>query len=63
MARAFAEQGKAVLVYSTEIPELTGLCDRVYSMYAGRINFEHIGPEINEEEIMASALGHSAAVA
>lgn len=63
MARSFAEQGKAVLVYSTEIPELTGLCDRVYSMYAGRINFEHIGPEINEEEIMASALGHSAAVA
>ena len=63
MARAFAEQGKAVLVYSTEIPELTGLCDRVYSMYAGRINQEHIGPDLDEEAIMASALGHSTAVA
>jgi ribose transport system ATP-binding protein len=63
MARAFADQGKAVLVYSTEIPELTGLCDRVYSMYAGRINQEHIGPDIDEEAIMASALGHSKAAA
>jgi len=35
MTREFAASGHAVLVYSTEIPELVGLCDRVCSLYGG----------------------------
>ena len=32
-----ADAGKAVLVISSELPELLGICDRVYAMSAGRI--------------------------
>ncbi|MGX9901422.1 hypothetical protein ACW0JT_18830 [Arthrobacter sp. SA17] len=37
MTRKYAEDGGAVLMYSTEIPELVGLCDRVYSIYNGKV--------------------------
>ncbi|MDR3361018.1 MAG: sugar ABC transporter ATP-binding protein [Bifidobacteriaceae bacterium] len=32
-----ADQGKAVLVISSELPELIGLCDRIYTLSEGRI--------------------------
>src|SRR5690606_407912 len=32
-----AEQGKAVIVISSELPELLGICDRVFAMSQGRI--------------------------
>ncbi|WP_019146849.1 multiple monosaccharide ABC transporter ATP-binding protein [Timonella senegalensis] len=34
---ALADQGKAVLVISSELPELLGICDRIYTLSAGRI--------------------------
>jgi putative multiple sugar transport system ATP-binding protein len=32
-----ADAGKAVLVISSELPELLGICDRIYTLSAGRI--------------------------
>jgi putative multiple sugar transport system ATP-binding protein len=32
-----ADQGKAVLVISSELPELLGICDRIYALSAGRV--------------------------
>src|SRR5690606_36640670 len=32
-----ADQGRAVLSISSELPELFGICDRVYAMAEGRI--------------------------
>ena len=32
-----AEEGKAVLVISSELPELLGICNRIYTLSAGRI--------------------------
>ncbi|NUW31906.1 sugar ABC transporter ATP-binding protein [Nonomuraea sp. SMC257] len=32
-----ADQGKGVIVISSELPELIGLCDRVYTMFEGAI--------------------------
>lgn len=32
-----ADQGKAVLVISSELPELLGICDRIYTLAEGRI--------------------------
>jgi len=58
MTREFAQQGGAVLIYSTEIPELVGLCDRAYTMYGGRINGEFGGETLTENALMAGALGH-----
>ncbi len=33
-------QGKAVIVISSELPELLGMCDRIYTLSAGRITGE-----------------------
>ncbi|MBX6323319.1 MAG: sugar ABC transporter ATP-binding protein [Rhodospirillaceae bacterium] len=57
LIRGFAAAGGAVLLYSTEIPELVNLCDRVLVMYAGRMVRELSGAEITEENIMRAALG------
>ena len=35
-----AAEGKGVLVISSELPEVLGLCDRIYVMNAGRITGE-----------------------
>ncbi|GAC67404.1 sugar ABC transporter ATP-binding protein [Gordonia soli] len=59
MTREFAAAGHAVLVYSTEIPELVGLCDRVCSLYEGRIVAEHTGDDLTEATIMRSILGRT----
>lgn len=61
MTRDFAAAGHAVLVYSTEIPELVGLCDRVCSMYGGQIVAEHTGAELTETSVMRSILGRKVA--
>ena len=35
-----AAQGKAVIVISSELPELIGLCDRIYTIAEGRLTAE-----------------------
>lgn len=62
MTRDFAAKGHAVLVYSTEIPELVGLCDRVCAMYGGRIVDEREADDIDENSVMRSILGRGAEV-
>ena len=59
LMRAFADAGGAVLFYSTEIPELVNLCDRVLVMYGGRIVNELHGAALSEEAIIRSALGEA----
>ena len=54
--REFAGTGRGVIIYSTEIPELVGLCDRVYTIHSGRIRAEFTGDQITETNIMRSAL-------
>jgi len=52
-----AEEGKAVIVVSSELPELLGLCNRIYVMHRGRIKGELAGPDANEQNVMAMATG------
>lgn len=47
-----AAQGKAVLVISSELPELLGLCDRIYAMAAGRITGEVSGADATQQSLM-----------
>ncbi|RUU70838.1 sugar ABC transporter ATP-binding protein [Mesorhizobium sp. M2C.T.Ca.TU.009.01.2.1] len=56
LLRAYAEAGGAVLFYSTEIPELVHLADRVLVFYAGAIASELSGPDLTEENILGAAL-------
>lgn len=58
LMRAFADDGGAILFYSTEIPELVTQSDRVLGVYRGRIVDELSGDAITEENILRSVIGH-----
>ncbi|WP_432548743.1 multiple monosaccharide ABC transporter ATP-binding protein [Kineococcus sp. SYSU DK004] len=45
--------GKAVIVISSELPELLGICDRIYTLSAGRITGEVPRSEATQESLMA----------
>ena len=57
LMRAFADAGGAILFYSTEIPELVSLADRVVVLYGGRVAEELEARELSESAIMRAALG------
>jgi ribose transport system ATP-binding protein len=52
-----AAQGVAILIASSELPELIGQCDRILVMYNGRITGEFGHEEAEEESILACAMG------
>ena len=62
LIRELAKEGNSILFYSTEIPELVNVCDRILVMYGGRIVRELSGKEISEENIMVHALGGAGSV-
>ncbi|GAA4418411.1 sugar ABC transporter ATP-binding protein [Georgenia halophila] len=47
-----ADAGKAVLIISSELPELLGICDRIYSLSAGRITGEVDAEDATQERLM-----------
>ncbi|MGW6241317.1 multiple monosaccharide ABC transporter ATP-binding protein [Streptomyces sp. NPDC055037] len=47
-----AAEGKAVIFISSELPELLGMCDRVYTMAAGRLTGEIPRAEATQEVLM-----------
>lgn len=55
LAELARDEGLAVLMVSSELPEVLGLCDRIYVMREGRIAAELAGNTANEETIMAHA--------
>lgn len=55
--RAYAEQGHAVVVLSSDAAELTGLCDEVLVFSPGRVATVLRGDALNEREITAAAVG------
>ena len=50
-----AEEGKAILFISSELPEILALCDRVYVMSQGQIACELQGPHFDQERLMKFA--------
>ena len=55
-----AEAGAGVLLISSELPELLGLCDRIIVMFRGRICAEFVARGLLEEQIAHAALGGAA---
>ena len=51
-----AASGKGVIVISSEMPELLGICDRLYVMSEGRLVDEMPAVEASQEKIMASIM-------
>ncbi|UFU06289.1 multiple monosaccharide ABC transporter ATP-binding protein [Ruania halotolerans] len=49
---AMVAAGKAVIVISSELPELLGICDRIYTLAFGRITGEVPVAEASQEQLM-----------
>ena len=50
-----AAQGKAILMVSSEMPEILGMSDRVLVMAGGRITAEFARDEVTQEKVFEAA--------
>jgi rhamnose transport system ATP-binding protein len=55
-----AEKGLAIVMISSELPEVLGMSDRIIVMHAGRVAGELSRAEATQEKILTLALGHAA---
>ena len=53
---ALVKQGKAVLMISSDMPELLGLCDRIYVMKDGRVTQELTHSDATQEKLLACSI-------
>lgn len=53
---ALAKKGMAILMISSELPELIGMCDRIYVMCRGHLAGEASGSEMEQTTIMKMAI-------
>jgi len=61
LLRRLADDGAAILFYSTDHDELVGCCDRVLVMVEGRVRRELVGAQITEHALVGAALDVAAA--
>ena len=54
-------EGKAVILVSSELPELMGMSDRIIMLTAGRIGGEFARADFAQEKLLAAAMGRGAA--
>lgn len=50
--QALADEGKAVIVISSELPELLGITDRIYTIFEGEVTGEMPTKEATQESLM-----------
>ena len=56
-------EGQAVILVSSELPELMGMSDRILMLAEGRIGGEFTRAEFSQEKLLAAAMGRRAAAA
>ncbi|RWG10461.1 MAG: sugar ABC transporter ATP-binding protein, partial [Mesorhizobium sp.] len=56
LIESLADQGLAILLISSEMPELLGLADRILVMQSGSISGELPWQEASEEAVLALAM-------
>ncbi len=59
LIQQLAADGRAVLMISSELPEILGMCDRVLVMQSGRLNGELARSEATERSILELAVPHT----
>jgi D-xylose transport system ATP-binding protein len=60
---ALAKAGVAVLMVSSELPEVLGISDRVLVIGEGRLRGDFVNDNLTQEQVLAAALGQAAQVA
>jgi D-xylose transport system ATP-binding protein len=58
-----AEEGLAIVLVSSELPEVLGLSDRVLVLHEGRLTGEFRRDQATAEAVMAAATGHGERIA
>jgi len=53
-----AQEGKAIIMISSEMPEILGMSDRVLVMHEGRVGGVFERKDATQETIMRAATGH-----
>jgi inositol transport system ATP-binding protein len=54
-----AQEGKAIIMISSELPEILGMSDRVLVMHEGKVGGEFMRAEATQETIMRAATGQN----
>jgi putative multiple sugar transport system ATP-binding protein len=54
-----ASEGKAIVLLSSELPELLGICDRIYVMSQGKIVAEMKASDATQEKVMKHIMNHT----
>jgi ABC-type sugar transport system ATPase subunit len=54
---SLAKEGMAIILVSSELPEVLGMSDRILVMAGGRIRGEFAAGSVTQEQILASAIG------
>ena len=54
-------EGKAVILVSSELPELMGMSDRIIMLHEGKIGGEFARADFSQEKLLAAAMGHARA--
>jgi ribose transport system ATP-binding protein len=63
LLRRLADEGAAIILYSTDYDELIGCCDKVLVLYEGAIKRTLVKDEITERALISSALNLTGAAA
>jgi ABC-type sugar transport system ATPase subunit len=53
-----AKSGLAIVLVSSELPEVLGLSDRILVLHEGRVTGEFTRADATPEQVMACATGH-----
>ena len=55
-----AEEGKGIILVSSELPEILGICDRIYVMHKGRLSGEIVRADFDPYVIGSMMAGGDA---
>jgi D-xylose transport system ATP-binding protein len=59
LINALTAEGKAVILVSSELPELLGMSDRILILHNGRVGGEFSRTDATPERLLAAALGQT----
>jgi len=57
LIQALADEGCSMLVYSSDLTEVVGLCDRVVTFYRAEMTGEFQGDELTETNVLGAIVG------